>query len=773
MTVHSPRQRTAPFLHRTWLKGVQALQESSVMGSIISSSMHKVSHPADSDGTRPAKRRRLSSPDSFDTDRLIASPPMSESGSTLRIEVLKILHKDSKKVKSYQGAAGIPRDLVTSKARCRITIFDLSCGPPQVLHCQSQLCDLITFKNPVGPHRVARVDLSRAFYVPSDSILINRPDDGRFDLSDSYQLLVELEAARAASWPPLDSRDFGIPTTSPFSPWASSQPWVMSTRFDSVVGRLKHPLSLSTRSPSNPATFQTDYVMDVDLRWTAGFNAFRRPDKDSKPCITAIDPDVDPYRDANFEHVQDDDANGTNGHLIGDHGHLVGDNGHLVGDNGQLFGDNGHLFGESSHEQDDDFLHDQTPSRSLRTREKTKVYNLKVLSDQAQGRDHKRRGRSASATITEGRVHYLLPSDQPVCLDFFRCVSCGAYHESMMQLQLHLQTTHPTYEYVLETTSQGPPQFRVSAPRESFVSPIKTYQLGRQVKPFDLPTLAAGDLSWVTSRLGPENDEPFRLSPPRSLVDRLQSGSPVSRASKTATPRRTPKPKTSKTLVPVIAQPLFHPISKALLVPGQEVPETVPDDTWLIQKHQESIGDFSDVTVAEKEYIWQWDAYILRKNLTSVAYFPREWLGFVKEKAAWLVSEERRMLEFGKHSSVLLARDVLNDKAIKKAFFYIEDARAEMRRLGHGQSDAPWNPETTDVATKQSPKSSQIRKSASGCIVCQLPVLGPMLLVCSNTSCSKRLYHSTCIKKEAIMPVTGSKWLCNACCRIDGWGKKS
>lgn len=709
MTVHSPHQRTAPFLHRTWLKGVKALHESSVMGNLISP-MHRVSHPPNADGARPTKRRRLSSPESFDMDRLIASPPTPESGSTLRIEVLKILHKDSKKVKSYQGPAAMPRDFSTSKARCRITISDMTSAPPQVLHCQSQLCELITFKNPVGPHRVARVDLPRAFYVPDDSILINRPDDGRFDLSDSYQLLVELEAATTASWPPLDSNDFGIAATSPDLSWAPNRRCILSTRFDGVVGRLKHPLNLSTRDPSDQATFQTDYVMDVDLRWTAGLKAARRLEKDSKPCITAIDPDVDPHRDAIFQHGKDHEANGTNGHLNG----------------------------ESCHDHDDDLLHDQTPPRSLRTREKTKVYNLKLLSDQAHGRELKRRGRIASAAVCEGRVQYLLPSDQPVCLDFYRCVSCGAYHESMMQLQLHLQTTHPTYEYVLETTSQGQ-QFRVTALREPSMSPVKTYQLGHQVKSFDLPTLAAGDLSWVASRLGPENDEPFRSSPTRSHVDRLRSGSPVQKASKTAAPRRTPRPRTSRALVPDIPQPLFHPISKARLAPGQEVPETKPDDAWLIQKHQESIGDFSDVTVAEKEYIWQWDAYILRKNLTSVAYFPREWLGFVKEKAEWLVSEERRMLEFGKHSSVLLARDVLDDKTVKKAFFYIEDARAEMKRLGEGQLRAPGDPETAEVMPKQSPKSSQIRKSASGCIVCRLPVLGPTMLVCSNTVRSTRL----------------------------------
>lgn len=682
------------------------------MGNIISP-MHKAS---DGDESRPAKRRRLSSPDSFDIDHLLASSPVSDSSDpTLRIEVLKILHKDSKKVRSYQASLAVPRDFATTKARCRITILDLSSGPPQVLHCQSQLCDLITFKNPVGPHRVARVDLLRAFYVPIDNILINRPDDGRFDLSDSYQVLVELEAADAASWPPLDTRDFGISTTLPCEPPRSTRRWVLSTRFDSVVGRLKHSLDLSTREAPGQATFQTGYVMEVDLRWTAAFKAARLVDKDSKSCITAIDPDVDPFRDSHFDQLQEHDANGANGHLTGD----------------------------LSHDADDDFLHDLTPSRSLRTRAKTKVYNLKVLSDQAQGRDQKRRGTSAGAAMSEGRVHYLLPPDQPVCLDFYRCVSCGAYHESMMQLQLHLQMVHPTYEYVLETTSLGP-QFRVSAGRESLASPAKTYQLGRQVKPFHLHAFTTGDLSWMTSRLGPENDEPVRASPSRSHMDRPRSGSPALKGPRTAAPRRAPRPRTSKALVPDIAQPLFHPISKARLAPGQEVPEIVPDDAWLIQKHQESIGDFSDVTAAEKEYIWQWDAYILRKNLTSVAYFPREWLGFVREKAEWLVSEDRRMLEFAKHSSFLLARDVLNDKMMKKAFFFIDDARAEMKRLRGGEPEALRKSEMAGVAPKQSPKSSHIRKSASGCNVCRLPVLGPTLLICSNTVCVLR---SHCIPK--------------------------
>ncbi|PHH84313.1 hypothetical protein CDD83_2165 [Cordyceps sp. RAO-2017] len=672
------------------------------MGNIISSPMHKAPHPAERDGPRPAKRRRLSSPDSFDIDRLIVSPPLFESGSTLRIEVLKILHKNSKKVKSYQGST-FPRDVLTSKARCRVTIYDLSSGAPQILHCQSQLCNLVTFKNPVGPHRLARVDLSHPFYVPQESILINRPDDGRFDLSDSYQLLVELEAANEVSWPPLDSHDLGISVVPAYPPCGLTQHWILSSRFDGVVGRLKHCVSLSARFPADQPTFQTDYVMDVDLRWAAGFKSLGHLDKDSKPCITAIDPDADHYGDADVEHPRDSEADGSHDRVNG----------------------------ESSHDPDDDFLNDQTPSRSLRTREKAKVYNLKVLSDQAQGRDQKRRGRSIGATAVDGRIQYLLPSDQPVCLDFFRCVSCGAYHESMVQLQLHLQSIHPTYEYVLESTGQGP-QFRVSTLREPIASPNKANQLGRQVKPFTLRTIATADQTWVTSRFVLESDEASRLSPSQSHAERLQSDSPILKGSRLGVSRRSRRPKASKALVPEISQPLFHPISRARLQPGQEVPETLPDETWLIQKHRESIGDFSDVTPAEKEYIWEWDGYILQKNLTSVAYFHREWLGFVKEKARWLASEERRMLEFGKHSSVLLARDVLDDKIIGDAFVFIDDARAELRRVGVDLSGGSSNRRAAEAALKQSPRTSQIRKSANGCTVCKLPVLGPTLLICSN-----------------------------------------
>ncbi|KAF7543772.1 hypothetical protein G7Z17_g10466 [Cylindrodendrum hubeiense] len=693
MNLKRRSQRTAPYLQQNWINGVNSVQNST-MGVTLSTPKHHASYSADDDGAPAQKRRRLSSPDSFDIDHLIASPRASENRNTLRIEVLKVFHKDSKKVRSYQNSV-VPRDILTTKGSCRITIFDVSSTWDRVLHCQSQVCDITTYKNPVGPHRVARIDLPHPFFVPQESILINRLDEDAHSYSESYKLVIELEAAHDGPWPPLESHDFGIPVgdQGPLSD-SPKRHWVMSSEFPQVYGRIKNPLSLTAGYHPQRPTRQTDYVMDVDLRWTTGFRALKRLEKGSMACITAIDPDAEAYTTGRFEPNLDDEPNGVNGHAHED----------------------------SSHELEDELEGDQTPSRSLRVREKNKVYNLKVLSDQAQGKERKRRARAAQATASEGRVTYYLPTDQPVSLDFYRCVTCGAYNQSVTHLQVHLETAHPLYDYVLETTSQGP-QFRVSSRLESPATPTKTYQLGRPVKPFNLETYAAGDHSWVTSRLGPENNtEPVR-SPTKAAATRQLF---EKTGSKPASPaeRKDEQPKKPKILIPDTSRPLFDPVSKARLKPGDEVPSATKDYAWMIQKHRESIAEFSDVTPAEKEFVRRWDAFMLEQSLTTSAYFPRVWLSFVRDQACWLASSKHRMTEFAKHTSVLFARDVLDDKTVNDAFGFINEER-----------------------TKAKYKAREHVNGTNGV----------------QTVCSRRLFHSDCIQENAITPVTQSGWLCNSC----------
>lgn len=168
--------------------------------------------------------------------------------------------------------------------------------------------------------------------------------------------------------------------------------------------------------------------------------------------------------------------------------------------------------------------------------------------------------------------------------------------------------------------------------------------------------------------------------------------------------------------MPSTKQPLFDPLSKAILQPGTEIHQPVADDTWLIQKHRDTVQDFFDVDEAEKEYIKEWDAYLIKKQINSDAYLPRAFLAFVKEKATWLVASQARVEEFGKHLSVLVARGSLDEQTINDAIARIAEVRTQ---------------KVPKAPPKESSKTTQYR-SSKGCTICGRPVRGPTLLLCDN-----------------------------------------
>lgn len=114
---------------------------------------------------------------------------------------------------------------------------------------------------------------------------------------------------------------------------------------------------------------------------------------------------------------------------------------------------------------------------------------------------------------------------------------------------------------------------------------------------------------------------------------------------------------------------------------------------------------------------------MLTKRISSNIYFPRAWLSFVKLKADWLLSSQNRMVEFGKHFTYLLARSSLDHATVEEALEHISVCRDKLG-VQNGNSTTP--------KPKESPKGPHIRKSAAGCQVCGLAVLGPRLLLCSN-----------------------------------------
>lgn len=154
------------------------------------------------------------------------------------------------------------------------------------------------------------------------------------------------------------------------------------------------------------------------------------------------------------------------------------------------------------------------------------------------------------------------------------------------------------------------------------------------------------------------------------------------------------------------------------LTPGDEIRQLPVDDTWLLRKHRELLGDFTDMDAKEMDYMVEWDAYILPKHLSSPQYLPRAFLGFVKEKASWIVAKRSRAEEFSKHASILLARRVVSEVEIGEATQRLNEARLQL------PAEVPEQPRLK-------------LKSASGCVACGDPVPISTMLVCSNKVCGK------------------------------------
>jgi len=212
--------------------------------------------------------------------------------------------------------------------------------------------------------------------------------------------------------------------------------------------------------------------------------------------------------------------------------------------------------------------------------------------------------------------------------------------------------------------------------------------------------------------------------------------------------------------VPNIKQPLYDPLTKVQLEPGTELRQNPVDDAWLLLKHRDSLQDFLDVEPAEKEYMMEWDSFILKKHISSQQYLPRAFLGFVKEKASWIVSKQSRAEEFSKHVSMLLARRAIGDDVIHETTIKINEARNAMLEAAKEAKEASKKaaaeraiaektgaiPVADMQPTAAAGQEKKARKKAGGCVVCGEPVPVPVMVICANKVCAYPYFaHSASI----------------------------
>lgn len=491
------RQRSLPFLHRNWKTVVNYLQAAAA-GTNSEDARSRITNGEDEHYLRPAKRRRFAegSPDSgigHEIDGFVLHEDPVETHRSMRIEVLRIMHKDISRARPNDllngSIAPTDKDTSTIKARCKITVTtpNRTSGDPRVLYCDSQICTITTFRNPFGTSQMARVYLPQPFQVPEEKIYVERDDDLVFDLADNYAVRVELESAGDHNWPPLNlanpAYSDDIPTPSPLP-----RHWTLGSEIFNILVPGRRSGFVKLRKGSAPDT-PTDFLTEIDVRWAIAMSE-KHPDKGQQRISLASIAQPE---------QQEEPMPLTNGHV-----------------NGQRV--NGHMTNGHSHPIDDDVEEDAdgelTPSRSLRIRGPTKNYNLKVLSAQAQGREPRKRSKNADPKRSgTDRILYYLPREavpvKEVLVDGYSCCICHASHQSLVQLRAHL-VSHSQYKFDVNPGA-GKPGSQIDVSCITANSGIqlrpKVYQLGKPTKAFDIEKYVEGDDSWAISRLGPNNDD--------------------------------------------------------------------------------------------------------------------------------------------------------------------------------------------------------------------------------------------------------------------------
>ncbi|CAK7229162.1 hypothetical protein SBRCBS47491_007154 [Sporothrix bragantina] len=855
-----PGRRRLPFLHRNWTVGVAASQEWAPKRRLpanCTSTLPPSSKGVDEDPyLHPSKRQRVcpSPPGAIEDVVKLPQRPGDRSNG-LRIQVFNVFHQDTPRLRFANGlsAKDSSSEITRYNARFKVTILSERYGKPVLMYCAAQIGAVQAIRaSNNGRYGLAKLVLE-PFTVPLADIAVLHRDGDMFGLADKYMLRIEIEStASNEPWPPLDllSLTGANRHGSDYRPKKASD-CVLCAESSDFFGRPRMRIPIWIRESMQHDAVRTNFVMDMDVRWTTGF--LERPRRHLNlgvlPTIVALHPDepLPPptldlcdlwprrrsYRAELMEAaakkkaasaVLGDITNGhTNGFVPGTmngttNGTVKGatnsavegitngvvtnvfTNGSttpsdLTGQlqnqiNNQLSREindqvNGHASGTTHAAGPTTVVNDDTtpedwldspnpPSRASRTRldcpttpnrpRRARVdqpeYNVRKITNKAHNIQSKN-GRSRGSKMFAGvnghingsiyaanshiKVIYYYQYEH-VTVEGFQCCLCMAANPDLDHLRLHfLSHHHYTFQYEPWSARGVDHVFRITHNVDTGSARLQdtVYQLGRPTKALNVERFLQGDESWLTSRFGPLNDDkvvknaqlPRSKAKPASVATKLPTPTP-------APPK--PKPK-KKVLVPATRQPLYDPLSKGLLQPGSALRTNIVDDSWRIHKHREIVQDYSDLTHAEKEFIQEWDRFIILKRIASDAYIPRAMVQFIEDKGLWLVSDLNRAMEFGKLMAVMIAHDILTDENVDEVTKAMDAAWALKRSMDPGDSQAVEAANSTSA-----PKVYALRRGTGGCPICGFRCAVADSVICCNKECARRQYHTACLRKTAL-----------------------
>jgi hypothetical protein len=622
----------------------------------------------------------------------------------LRLEITSVVHKSAEEdestafVKGHEGPINI-------RCRCSVALFfgkndddpDAPIGFQDFAEVfrKSSTCTLRTTINDGGEAERKLINLE-PFVVPADEILVNRKKRNHqgqiihsFDFAEKYYVQITLEpVGPQKEWPPFDLSSFIIPGSMGDGSYENSNPVThllevgRATQNDLYLfckttdlldpGRQNRSVNLKLSHGS--LRQKIPYSLRLEMKWSLPSHLSDWSTRDIKienesprakiSSVTAISEAAPASPLAR----KGDDISAPNS---------------------------------------------PADSRAQRRRSNVPTYNLKALSALQQGKSprvHKNRDiRSRSArgrsedgdgtvvTYTFGKADSAdLSTKRETTVTGLHCPFCATDHSSLDDLTCHLRTVHHSFKFSLRRSNPHRVGFFLElakhGPRSNPIPVLeqaRTFQLSQPRTLFDLEKFLNGDDSWAKAREGPQHN-----IWPEHLLDRfhessLSSSPHESRHSSPNTsndtddvmdlenyhPKIAIRPR-KKYYVPKTNKPLYDTVTKQVLEPGAEIPNSdeEKDEGWLHQKHRDIIMDFTDVTDDEKDYIIRWNPFIMGEVLTCETHLSDAVLRFVEANKFWFGERTSRKGVFGKSMESFIMRGVVSEKCFVKCIQILREA---------------------------------------------------------------------------------------------------
>ncbi|KAM3078104.1 hypothetical protein ACMFMG_002594 [Clarireedia jacksonii] len=439
----------------------------------------------------------------------------------------------------------------------------------------------------------------------------------------------------------------------------------------------------------------------------------------------------------------------------------------------------------------------ESPARGHRRRVNVPTYNLKALSAKAQGKlPRAQRNRDAQYELhgpssdpdTLGVTYSFSKNDssdygikQQHSVAGLTCPICSSDHKSVEKLHFHLSTNHTQFKFHLRRSSPPRILFLVELNRPSkgatnrgLHDQFRTMQLGKATSLLDMEKYLNGDQTWLKTRQGPQHDEwpehlKYRLNDPfLSSLEGSRQSSPDEAGSSRSTeqvPQLTSLPirQRKKFYVPNTKTPLYDLITKRVLVPGEELPDSddEKDESWLFQKQRDLVNDFTDVTDDEKDYIIRWNDYILPLRLTADTYLPAALVRFVELNRIWFAERHSRKRELLKYIEGNVMRGSINedrhDAFLSACIQHLQKGEEEYAEIEREQEGTRQNKDPPQPPLPK-PKCSR----GYGVCVCGDLVRPIESVLCHDFDCMGRHYHQKCAAKQGRV-VDKRSWICDDC----------